>query len=383
MPCIAGTDCASNVCKNDTCEPSLCSDGVKNGAETGIDCGGGTCLPCAVGEPCAAAGDCSTGVCFGGLCKAAACDDYVKNGGETAVDCGGPSCPACSAGQGCQAMTDCESGVCKNQVCQAPACDDGVKNGDESALDCGGSCPPCSLGSPCVVSADCNKGVCEAGQCRYPRTCSELHQGQPQLGDGLYSIDVDKAGAEPPFLVYCDMSILDGGWTLVLLNSPYPTPPKPSWAQVVGQVNVTGNLQGGLSAFDLFLGVKYWNLLGTMLRVEAGDSSTSLEHLAVFTFSLDASNYYALNLANPQVLLGSITPGIYGYHNGRPLSTHDADHDAHTTACAPMYGNTAWWYGACWSGSYWGGGDGGSYTNNPYWTSSGTDYHPWGAIWVK
>ena len=48
-----------------------CFNGIKDGDETGVDCGG-ACAPCAT------------------------CDDGIKNGQETGVDCGGPDCDACT-----------------------------------------------------------------------------------------------------------------------------------------------------------------------------------------------------------------------------------------------------------------------------------------------
>ena len=48
-----------------------CDDGIQNGGETGVDCGG----------PCVA------------VCPS--CNDGIQNGAETGVDCGGPSCPTC------------------------------------------------------------------------------------------------------------------------------------------------------------------------------------------------------------------------------------------------------------------------------------------------
>jgi len=51
-----------------------CTDGVQNGQETGIDCGGPDCQPC---------GTMPT------------CDDGIQNGQETGVDCGGPDCQPC------------------------------------------------------------------------------------------------------------------------------------------------------------------------------------------------------------------------------------------------------------------------------------------------
>ncbi|WP_422105517.1 glycoside hydrolase family 16 protein [Winogradskyella sp.] len=49
---------------------SSCNDGVQNGTETGVDCGG-DCEPCA------------------------SCDDGIMNGEEEGVDCGGPDCEPC------------------------------------------------------------------------------------------------------------------------------------------------------------------------------------------------------------------------------------------------------------------------------------------------
>jgi hypothetical protein len=36
----ASATCASKVCSNGACQPATCSDGVQNGTETGVDCGG-------------------------------------------------------------------------------------------------------------------------------------------------------------------------------------------------------------------------------------------------------------------------------------------------------------------------------------------------------
>lgn len=76
-----------------------CDDGILNGDEEEVDCGGSMCMACPT------------------------CDDGVLNGEEEEVDCGGPECPVC------------------------PTCDDGIKNGDEDDVDCGGSvCTAC----PCT-----------------------------------------------------------------------------------------------------------------------------------------------------------------------------------------------------------------------------------------
>jgi hypothetical protein len=45
------------------------------------------------------------------------CTDGVKNGRETDVDCGGPTCPRCTDGKTCQTANDCRSGTCTTGVC--------------------------------------------------------------------------------------------------------------------------------------------------------------------------------------------------------------------------------------------------------------------------
>ena len=112
-------------CEDDSLLPptAFCADGIMNGTETGIDCGG-NCTPCAGTPTCTDGimnGD-ETGVDCGGSCTPCAaptCTDGIMNGDETGVDCGGSSAPC--------AVT--------------PSCTDGIMNGDETGIDCGGSCP--------------------------------------------------------------------------------------------------------------------------------------------------------------------------------------------------------------------------------------------------
>jgi hypothetical protein len=103
------------------------------------------------------------------ICQAAAtCSDVVKNGAETDVDCGGGVCMKCVDGKVCVGNTDCVSNLCLNGRCVQPAtCSDGVRNGSETGVDCGGSCPTkCPEGGGCVVSADCVSGNCSGGTCQ-------------------------------------------------------------------------------------------------------------------------------------------------------------------------------------------------------------------------
>jgi len=108
-----------------------CFDGVQNGDEEGVDCGG-KCSPC---------GTCYDGImnndeedidCGGTYCEACHnCFDGIMNWDEEGVDCGGAFCAPC------------------------PTCFDGVQNQDETGIDCGGSCPRCSiLETPGLIIGD-------------------------------------------------------------------------------------------------------------------------------------------------------------------------------------------------------------------------------------
>ena len=66
---LSGTLKCTSSCSLDLSGCVSCSDSVKNGNETDVDCGGGTCPKCASGKKCVAASDCSSGMCSGGVCQ--------------------------------------------------------------------------------------------------------------------------------------------------------------------------------------------------------------------------------------------------------------------------------------------------------------------------
>jgi hypothetical protein len=160
-----GIDCGGS-CTPCAVQPT-CTDGIQNGNETGIDCGG-SCTPCAVQPTCTDGiqnGN-ETGVDCGGSCTPCAvqptCTDGIKNGTETGVDCGG-SCtpcvvqPTCTDGiqNGNETGVDC-GGSCTPCVVQ-PTCTDGIKNGTETGVDCGGSCTPCASSCPTTTNITTTK----------------------------------------------------------------------------------------------------------------------------------------------------------------------------------------------------------------------------------
>ena len=97
--CLETTDCNDEnlICNSENnciSKVASCADGVKNGNETDIDCGG-DCSSCGNGSNCNSSADCASEVCSGNTCQASSCADGVKNGHETDVDCGGNDCPSC------------------------------------------------------------------------------------------------------------------------------------------------------------------------------------------------------------------------------------------------------------------------------------------------
>jgi hypothetical protein len=156
-------------------KPVSCTDGVRNGDEPDVDCGGTSCAPCANGAGCHRGPDCTSGTCTGGVCVEPSCADGVRNGTETDTDCGGTSCGPCADGAGCHKGADCASGVCTNGTCAVPSCSDGVRNGTETDTDCGGtSCEQCAAGQGCSSQDDCATPLlCRDGICA---PCSDHDQ---------------------------------------------------------------------------------------------------------------------------------------------------------------------------------------------------------------
>ena len=216
-----GSSESSNFCVSGSNPEPTCDDGIQNGDETDIDCGG-SCAACATCDDGIQNGD-ETDIDCGGSCAACAtCDDGIQNGDETDIDCGG-SCAACATcndgiqngdetdidcGGSCAACATCNDGIqngdetdidCGGSCGACDTCDDGIQNGDETDIDCGGSCVACATcddgiqngdetdidcGGSCVACATCDDGIqngdetdidcggsncepCETGPCTY------------------------------------------------------------------------------------------------------------------------------------------------------------------------------------------------------------------------
>ena len=187
LGCATGGDCKSGVCNAGKCEAPTSTDAVRNGTETGLDCGGPNAPKCGGDQACVAPSDCASGACDEGVCGGPkepppAPDNLKKDGDETDVDCGGAVAPKCADNLACAAPPDCASGVCTEGRCQVPVGTDGVKNGDESDVDCGGSntdAPRCGTDLSCGLAEDCLNKVCDPGtkKCSAPTGTDGVQNG--------------------------------------------------------------------------------------------------------------------------------------------------------------------------------------------------------------
>ncbi|CAK9096204.1 Hypothetical protein SCF082_LOCUS45180, partial [Durusdinium trenchii] len=212
--CTVKHDCDSNLCFEGSCVS--CDDGVQNGRETDVDCGGPDCLlRCEDQSQCVSNSDCQSNRCEDGVC--ASCSDGIQNGDETCVDGGGLQCSVqgklCPVLASCRTSADCEAQLgspaqcdATSGVCAGPL--DGIRNRLETDIDCGGldeGTPKCVTGRRCEHDSDCLSSVCDlsAQTCvvltgtPLPEHCSN---GMLDEGEGC----IDAGGTCAPWGKLCD-----------------------------------------------------------------------------------------------------------------------------------------------------------------------------------
>eukprot|EP01043_Picozoa_sp_COSAG02_P003812 COSAG02_NODE_96_length_37408_cov_9.762604_8_plen_3626_part_00 len=164
----------------DSCTCVSCRDNVMNGDETDVDCGGFQCRSCAQNKACLEDSDCDTNNCVNNICEPttnALCVNEIQDPNaptenpagaeETDVDCGGPYCSQCGDGSACALPRDCSSHVCTDMgdgTSQCTSCGNSIRDGLETDVDCGSeACPniPCRLEQRCKDNVDCGSGNCD------------------------------------------------------------------------------------------------------------------------------------------------------------------------------------------------------------------------------
>jgi hypothetical protein len=105
-----------------------CTNGVKDGSETDVDCGGGTCKRCALGQACTGRIDCFTARCVGGTCQA--CEDPIAD---------------------CTDQCACRQTVGGPKVCTQKTC----------TLHLNGTCDLCAPGEQCATAGGNDIECCQ------------------------------------------------------------------------------------------------------------------------------------------------------------------------------------------------------------------------------
>jgi hypothetical protein len=174
VECVSSSDCAANhpmkpICDLEDHKCVSCSDGIKNGKETDVDCGGPDCGAC-LGKPCDPKHGCGNHTFCAtpeNICCSTACDGKCEACSEAKTGEPNGTCAPIPYGMDpddeCTGLGSCGAvpGKCR--------CEDGMKNADESDVDCGGAtCARCSGGKMCGVDGDCSMDV---PACTAAKTC--------------------------------------------------------------------------------------------------------------------------------------------------------------------------------------------------------------------
>lgn len=155
VECIEQAQCGDDeACENNVCVPLQCANGVQDGAETDVDCGGAECTGCAIGQSCTERTDCLSRRCDGGTCAACANDgecgvgDYCDDDGSCALKL--------KVGVACARVGECASDFCVDGVCCENACGDACETCAEAGFE--GNCRPYSAGTD--PELECGADTC-------------------------------------------------------------------------------------------------------------------------------------------------------------------------------------------------------------------------------
>ncbi|XP_042735651.1 fibrinogen-like protein 1-like protein [Lagopus leucura] len=175
----------------------------------------------------------------------------------------------------------------------------------------------------------------------WPKDCSELSAGSP-------SVYIIQPSGLHPLVVYCEMNVTDGGWTVIQRNSHNTDI---TWAESWSAYKYGfGNVRG-----DYWLGTEYIHQIAKQkvyqVRFVISDNADNVKFADYNLFSVEdeAQGYrlrlgsYAGTAGDAMALANSAT-----VHDNMKFSAKDLDQDTNSRNCASANGG-GWWYSSCYS----------------------------------
>ena len=166
---------------------------------------------------------------------------------------------------------------------------------------------------------------------------------------GLYYINPDANG---DFLVYCDMSQLDGvynGWTIIQRRLNGSVDFNRYWNEYnIGFGDLNANFWLGLNKIKHITDTGTYKLYIAVQFQDADVISSSSVRFAEYnSFSLGTSgNNYQLSISSFNSTLSTAGDSLISKHNGKYFSTRDRDNDNSPPDCAGVY-QSGWWFNGC------------------------------------
>ena len=172
-----------------TVSVSSCTNGVRDGDETDVDCGG-SCQACPFGRFCTVSAGCGSGPCAGSSCLICRTDT------TSMFRC------LCQAGYVPTvvniSLPPYATSTCVPQTCPSGTTGTNVISGCTCNTPLVGTTTP-SLNAPYYT-----------GSCTTPRSCAALKLLNPSIASGVYSLTIPGFNSGNAFNVYCDFT-MDGG----------------------------------------------------------------------------------------------------------------------------------------------------------------------------
>ncbi|MBN2192073.1 MAG: hypothetical protein JW751_04595 [Polyangiaceae bacterium] len=156
------------------CDLATCFDGIENGTETDVDCGGTCAEDCDNGEGCLSDGDCESDACCNNVCvadKPAACDDGnscttdVCNATSACTHVNRPAGSSCNDGNACTGSDVCDGSA--NCAGTYITCNDSNPCTDDSCNPAAGCVFTNDNSNTCSDGKTCTTDTCSGGTCVY------------------------------------------------------------------------------------------------------------------------------------------------------------------------------------------------------------------------